>query len=67
MRWHISLYTCLTLKQLEFNKHLVSKSPHQDKQAVDRCHFVRQTKPVHVYCLAGHYHSIEVRPVSLPC
>ncbi|KAK3270878.1 hypothetical protein CYMTET_20748 [Cymbomonas tetramitiformis] len=35
-------------------------NPHQDMQAMDRCHRIGQTKPVHVYRLATA-HSVEGR------
>ena len=35
-------------------------NPHQDMQAMDRCHRIGQTKPVHVYRLATAY-SVEGR------
>lgn len=35
-------------------------NPHQDMQAMDRCHRIGQTKPVHVYRLATSY-SVEGR------
>eukprot|EP00897_Mesotaenium_endlicherianum_P003740 jgi/Mesen1/3394/ME000192S02559 len=39
-------------------------NPHQDMQAMDRCHRIGQTKPVHVYRLATA-HSVEGRMLQV--
>ncbi|CAI5460068.1 unnamed protein product [Closterium sp. Yama58-4] len=39
-------------------------NPHQDMQAMDRCHRIGQTRPVHVYRLATA-HSVECRVLDV--
>jgi len=40
--------------------YLILQNPQMDLQAMDRCHRIGQTRPVHVYRLATS-HSVEVR------
>lgn len=43
--------------------YLILQNPQMDLQAMDRCHRIGQTRPVHVYRLATS-HSVEVRRFS---
>jgi ATP-dependent DNA helicase len=53
-----SYFTCYNSNTL--NNCLIFQNPQMDLQAMDRCHRIGQTRPVHVYRLATS-HSVEVR------